>query len=158
MILRLDECSNEIREIIKKRTEREHKKTGYNLELEQAVVRTDYCYIYHMSRQLDYGDYIVRIRNQGDYEIDADLWHQKNMYAYEIEISSKHEKEPELRYRISDLMGDLGRYGELPSWETLKSFFESEEVKQLFMKYTEVYNQLITSIQDESKGDENETV
>lgn len=154
MILQLKECSKDIQETIKKQAELENKRTGYDMEIEQAVSRTDHYYFYHMSKKLDYGDYTVKIRNQGDYQFDEKLLIPKDMYAYEIEISSKDGNAPNMLYKISNLMSDLDLYDELPSWETLKSFFESDSIKQLFAKYREVYGQLVTRIQDDIKGED----
>ena len=153
MILPLKECSKDIQEIIKKQAELENIRTGYDMELEPAVSLIDRCYYYHMVKKLHYEDYTVEIRNQGDYEVDEKLLIPKDLYAYKIEISSKEPNEPDMTYRLSELMTDLGRYGELPSWKTLKSFFESDAIKQLFMKHREIYEQLVMMIQEDMEGE-----
>ncbi len=157
MILQLKECSNEIQEIIKNRAKLENERTGYNMELEQEIKILDSCYYYHMSRELNYEDYTVKIRNQGDYDPEKSMSEQTYMYAYEITIRSKHKYMPEI-IRLSDLTADLGRYNKLPSWETLKSFFESDDIKQLFARYKEVHEQLTTAIQADIGREINETL
>lgn len=156
MLVYLDEISEKIQELIKEQAELENKKTGYNMELEQMVSRSDHCIFYHQSKKIDYEDYIVEIRNQGDYEPENDEWNRKGFYAYEIVISSKQQKEPQLTYQLSSMVLELVLYDNLPSWEILKSFFESEEVKQLFTRYNKAYDLHGTMIQAELKGDEDE--
>lgn len=156
MIIRLEDCSEAIQNVIKERAGQENERTGYDMELGQLVRQTDYCYYYYMSRKIDYGDYTVEIRNQGDCGIDMNLWSPEKMYAYEITISANYKYEPyivDMSYRISELMTDLNRYGELPSWETLKNFFESDVIKQLFAKHREVYEQLVTTVREDIEGE-----
>lgn len=148
MLVLLEELPNKIQELIKEQAERENKKTGYDMELEQMVSRSDRCIFYHQTKKLDYGDYIVEIRNQGDYEPENEEWNRKGFYAYEVVISSK-QKEPQLTYQLSSMVSELRLYDELPSWETLKNFFESEEVKELFSKYNKAYDLLGTMIKAE---------
>ena len=142
---RLKDCSKAIQNAIKERAEQENELTGYDMELEQVVSSIGNGIIYHMSKKLYYEDYTVEIRNQGDYNHLNESANPR-FYAYVLIITPKKAYIAPLTYKISHIMGDYGLYGKLPTWERLRSFIESDELKQLFVKAHEIQTKFLADI------------
>lgn len=142
---RLKDCSEAIQNAIKERAEQENELTGYDMELEPVVSTIGNSIIYHMSKKLDYEDYTVKIKNQGDYDYLKE-YAKPRFYAYELTITPKKANISPLTYEISHIMGDYGLYGKIPTWERLQSFIESDELKQLFVKAHEIQTKFLADI------------
>lgn len=155
MIIGLKDCFEAIQNAIKERAEQENELTGYDMELEQVVSATGDSIIYHMSKRLYYEDYTVKIRNQGDYNYLEESA-EPRFCAYELIITPKKADISPLTYDISQIMGDYGLHGKLPTWERLQSFIESDELKQLFVKAHEIQTKFLADIKaDFGVEDEN---
>lgn len=157
MALLLEDCPRKIQEAIKNQVEFENEWTGYDMELTEEMTWVDDYIFYHMSREIDYEDYKVKIRNQGEYKFEDNSGEPRGCYAYEIIITSRLEFGPEIKYKLSDMATKLGYHGELPTWEAIESFFESEEIEQMFAKHRQSYENFIALVKSDSrKEDEGE--
>lgn len=143
--MKFHECSKDLRAIIKESVEFENERTGYNMKLvEDELTITDERGFYHMSRELDYEDYTIKIYNQGNVAEGIE-----ECYAYEITIFPKRTLAPPIEYRLYDIPVNQRRYYDLPKWETLLEFFESDELKQSVIAYKTAYKKLKTAIEED---------